>query len=58
MKESAIIVQFTKECVELFSKIAFNANSDEQNERKETKKIFWILNSHWDFANLFWIFRF
>ena len=58
MKGSAIIVQFTKECAELFSKFAFNANSDEKKQKKETKKIFWILNSHWDFVNLVWIFRF
>ena len=35
MKGSAIIVQFTKECAKLFSKIAFNANSDEQKKRNK-----------------------
>ena len=33
MKGSAIIVQFTNNCVELFPRTAFNANSDKQNKR-------------------------
>ena len=33
MKGSAITEPIAKECVELFSRIAFNASSDEQNER-------------------------
>ena len=40
MKGSAIIVQFTKECAELFSKFAFNANSDEKNIKKKQRKYF------------------
>ena len=41
MKGSAIIVQFTKECAELFSKFAFNANSDEKkNKKKKQRKYF------------------
>ena len=38
MKGSAIIVQFTKECAELFSKFAFNANSDEKKTKKRNKE--------------------
>ena len=40
MKRSAIIVQFTKECAELFSKFAFNANLDEKNVKKKQRKYF------------------
>ena len=39
MKGSAIIVQFTKECAELFSKFAFNANSDEKNQKRNKENI-------------------
>ena len=35
MKGSAIILQFTKERAKLFPRIAFNANSDEQNKRNK-----------------------
>ena len=52
MKGSVISESITKVYAELFPRIIFNEKLVEQNIRKETKKSFWILNSHRDFANL------
>ena len=58
MKVFATAGPIAKECAELLTRVANNESSDEENERKETKKCFWILNSHRDFTNLIWILQF
>ena len=53
LKGFSINGSILKKCAGLFSKIAFNVNSDDQNEEKKRNKDFYgTLNSHRDFTSL------